>query len=77
MPITDMGDGDVYEGEHDEEDQPSGKGVMVFEDGSVLQGWWKDGVPDGKCRNILANGIVKEGIFENWEYIGPIVTNDY
>ena len=44
---------------------------MVFEDGSILQGWWKDGVPDGKCRNILANGIVKEGIFINWEYVGP------
>lgn len=44
---------------------------MIFNDGSILQGWWQDNKPNGKCRNILANGIVKEGMFINWEYTGP------
>ncbi len=45
---------------------------MIFNDGSILQGWWQDNKPHGKCRNILANGTIKEGMFVDWEFTGPL-----
>ena len=45
---------------------------MIFNDGSILQGWWQDNKPHGKARNILANCTVKEGLFIDWEFTGPV-----
>ena len=66
-----MDDGDFYIGEFKIDSDPpviQGKGVMIFDDGSFLQGWWLDNKPDGKCRNVLADGTVTEGIFKDWEF---------
>ena len=49
---------------------------MVFEDGSFLQGWWLDNKPDGKCRNVLADGTVTEGMFKDWVFQGKAISAD-
>jgi len=49
---------------------------MVFDDGSFLQGWWLDNKPDGKCRNVLADGSVTEGMFKDWMFQGKAICAD-
>ena len=71
--MEDMGDNDMYIGEFKPKTfDIQGKGVMIFNDGSILQGWWQDNKPHGKGRNILANCTVKEGLFIDWEFTGPV-----
>lgn len=50
--------------------QRYGKGIQVWADGSVYQGYWKEGKAHGKGRLIHADGDVYEGEWEDDEANG-------
>ena len=52
-----------YTGSFDDQDQRSGFGRFVFEDGSVYEGEWKNGVRNGSGKHFLQNGHT---IIGNW-----------
>jgi hypothetical protein len=59
-----LDNGDEYEGEWDMEGRKDGKGVQIFVDGSLHEGYWKNDKANGKGRLIHAFGDVYEG---NWK----------
>ena len=50
-------------------DQRSGYGEMFWNDGSVYKGQWVDGEQDGDGILYMADGRVKEGIFEKNRFV--------
>ena len=57
--------GALYQGERNEDDQPDGRGVMVYSDGTIYEGEFVDGMWEGKGRLIHAFGDVYEG---DWDH---------
>ena len=54
--------GSQYQGEWDEDNnQPSGKGILVLTDGSLYEGYFVNGECEGQGRIIRYNGDVYEG----------------
>jgi len=66
--IYDNGNGDMYEGEF-ENNKPHGGGKMTYKDGRVQEGIWKDGnidyegelKPHGSGEMIYTSGSMYEG----------------
>ena len=48
-----------------------GKGIQIWPDGSMYEGWWRDNKADGKGRLIHGNGDVYEGMWVNDKAHGP------
>ena len=46
---------ELYEGERDELCRKDGKGTQIYKDGSLYEGYWKDGKRNGKGRLINDN----------------------
>lgn len=54
-----------YTGEKDAEGRRHGKGRMIYPDGGVYEGDWKNGVMEGKGKYIFTYGDIYEGDFRN------------
>lgn len=57
-----------YTGEVNSLNHPDGKGVAKFDNGSVYDGDWEDGVMQGQATYTLNNGDVYEGTWKNNAY---------
>ena len=53
--------GDIYEGEVDEDGRPFGNGIYTWTDGERYEGEWRDGVRNGQGTQILPDGRRYEG----------------
>jgi hypothetical protein len=53
-----------YQGQTNKDDDPQGKGVMVYNDGAIYEGHFEDGHWEGKGRLIHSSGDIYEG---DWE----------
>jgi hypothetical protein len=42
-----------------------GKGIQVWPDGSLYEGWWKDNKANGKGRLIHADGDIYDGFWKD------------
>lgn len=42
-----------------------GKGIQVWPDGSMYEGWWKDNKANGKGRLIHADGDIYDGYWQD------------
>lgn len=47
-----------------------GRGKQYYRDGSIYEGYWRDGLRHGKGRIIYINGTVYEGEWNN-DKTGP------
>lgn len=56
-----LGNGDMYEGEWDEEGFRDGEGVLEYADGALYEGYFRRGKCHGKGRLISAAGDVYTG----------------
>jgi hypothetical protein len=56
--------GDVYRGHIDDQNQPHNEGVMVYQDGSVYEGTWVNGVKKGKGFQRSKDGTNFKGNFD-------------
>ena len=59
-------DGSVYQGQMNKQNEKHGKGRLLFKDGGLYEGYFKNNRPFGYCRLIKANGDIYEGM--NWDY---------
>ena len=63
-----LADNAQYEGEWNisSNSEPSrhGKGYLIWSDGSVYEGYWKNDMADGKGRLIHAAGDIYDGYFK-------------
>ena len=63
VPLSKTQNGDWYEGQWSEiTGKRDGFGYCIYEDGSLYEGYWQDGVQQGHGRIILHNGYY-EGEF--------------
>ena len=46
-----------------------GYGRIVFQDGGVYRGMFKENLPNGKGRNVYASGLVEEGYFKDGKFV--------
>lgn len=60
-----MEKGEKYEGELDEQGNKSGKGTLVWPDGSIYEGYFLDDKASGRGRLIHADGDVYDGDWKN------------
>ena len=60
-PVVRLADGNEYEGEWDLEGKKDGRGMQIYSDGSIYEGYWTADLPDGRGRLIHANGDVYAG----------------
>lgn len=56
-----LDNGAEYEGEWDMEGRKDGKGVQIWVDGSLYEGYWKNDKANGRGRLIHADGDVYNG----------------
>ena len=59
----------LEEGQCDAQNVLNGFGRIIWSSGKHYIGWLKDGKANGWGRCVLADGTVKEGIYENHKYI--------
>jgi hypothetical protein len=58
--------GAVYIGEWDvQTNQRHGRGTMIFDDGAIFEGTWRQGAAFGQGRHIHADGDYYEGSYLN------------
>ena len=60
-PLTTLDSGPQYEGEWDELGRLDGKGILLWPDGSLYEGYFKAGKLNGRGRLIHADGSVYTG----------------
>lgn len=65
--------GNVYKGCY-KDDERHGYGEMYWVDGSCYKGEWIKGIQHGIGRMEFPDGRIKEGIFENNVFKGPVDT---
>ena len=66
-----LDNGVEYEGEWNEDGEKDGKGVQVWVDGTLYEGYWLNGKANGKGRMIHADGDVYQGFFKDDKAHGP------
>ena len=52
-----------YKGEWNHDGKKDGRGVQVWPDGSIYEGYWKNGMMQGRGRLITPDGHIHDG---NW-----------
>ncbi|MDR2778075.1 MAG: hypothetical protein LBB13_01025 [Rickettsiales bacterium] len=62
--------GDIYEGEFNDDGKREGIGKCFYSDGDVYEGEWLNDRKDGKGKQIYANGDIYEGEWENDDMCG-------
>jgi hypothetical protein len=65
LSTTKMDNEAFYQGEKNSDNQPDGKGVMVYSDGTIYEGEFVEGMCEGRGRLIHASGDVYEG---DWDH---------
>lgn len=60
-PLCPLDNGAEYEGEWDENNHKDGRGVQIWVDGSLYEGYWKNDKANGRGRLIHADGDVYNG----------------
>ena len=60
-PEQKLENGITYEGEWNEDGKRDGRGMQHWPDGSVYEGYWKDGMAHGKGRLIHTDGVIQDG----------------
>lgn len=60
-PLITLDNGAEYEGEWDEQGRKDGRGVQIWVDGSLYEGYWKNDKANGRGRLIHADGDVYNG----------------
>lgn len=55
---------------------PTGQGLMVYEDGTRIDGVFKNGIPNGPGKKKMPNGVVFEGFFQDGIFEGPGTIKD-
>ena len=60
-PKQKLENGIEYEGEWDDAGKKDGRGVQVWADGSIYEGYWRNGMANGKGRLIHADGDIQDG----------------
>ena len=66
--------GNEYKGQF-AEDERHGLGQMRWRDGTIYLGQWEKGIQHGYGKITFSNGEIKEGIFNDNNYIGPAISN--
>lgn len=65
-------DGTTYEGGYDTETgRYTGHGIYTWPDGTVYQGWWKDGMQFGRGTYYYPSGNSEEGVWLGSDQITP------
>ena len=57
-PIRDDDKKFTYEGEWNSEDEKHGRGVQLWDNGTIYEGYWSHDKPHGKGRIVFHNGDV-------------------
>ena len=65
-----LDNGAKYEGEWDELSRKDGKGIQIWVDGSLYEGYWKADKANGLGRLKHASGDLYEGNWENGKTSG-------
>jgi len=70
-----LDNGAQYEGEWDQQGKKDGKGVQIWVDGSLYEGYWKNDKANGRGRLIHADGDVYNGEWKDDKAHGDGVYN--
>ena len=71
FPKDDASNRDYYVGEV-KDNQPHGKGKMVWKNGKVYDGQWEEGVENGMGKTIFPDGEAHEGAYKNGVLTGHV-----
>ena len=68
--IINFRNGRSYEGEWDLNETQHGRGVKLYEDGAIHEGYWRGSKRNGRGRTIFADGQVYNGNWKNGKQHG-------